>query len=443
MRLKRYIDFIKESAQEEKSLWRHSDEDFKWYLTEFTDNGYTVEIHRLFMSEYQENIGTWSNPKYNTIDIVTDLLTDTARECYVIQITETPGATGGDVSEALYFAKGTIEGEMGMKCEIMLNDDRYDEWRNYRPVEGEDVRILDGEIERLSDETGFDDVCIACYYDEDLKFSPQQMLDYYGWDSDVLGVDGKPAVRISEKDGLWVRLDQEDLSGIIDWKGSEVGEDSLLSGVETYYHHDTIDTDSLIRYHLNDEAKRALVKFLISMAGGLEEFVNGIETDLDLEGMDEAQVIDEIVGERFERTLVSAAEEFGGDTWDDICREWSDWSALSEADKYDTAVQDAFDDKLEGWFYFQKDEYRTEFKGGNNRFYSLFFYWILIEDKMISELANEHDYELRDIKNIGVRSLPMEWFSRCGEDSKIYVRDQYGDVDEEEFSKHVISEYLG
>jgi hypothetical protein len=61
---------------------------------------------------------------------------------------------------------------------------------------------------------------------------------------------------------------------------------------------------------------------------------------------------------------------------------------------------------------------------------------------MLSELYTDHTYELDDLKGIGPKSLPMEWFSRCGDSSSIYVRDQYGDVDTDEFSKEIISQYL-
>jgi hypothetical protein len=447
MRLKRYFDFIKESV-EEKSMWRHSDEDFKWYLTDFTDNGYTIDIHKMFVNDYSENIGSWSRPHYKTREIVSDVLINDSRECYVIQITETPDAPGGDLSDSLYFVKGVVESELGMKCEIMLSGYELDvayarAWRDYRAIEGEDVKIVDGKIERISDEKEFDNVCIVCWYEEDIKFTGEQFLDYYDWDKEMTSTDGKPGLKISEKGGIWVRIDQDDLSGIIDWKSSrEVSEDSLLHGVEIWHSDFLIDTDSLVRYHLNKDALLALTKFLISEAGGLEEFVNNVETDLDLEGLKEDEVISAIVDERFETTLVKAAEAFGGDTFDDIRRDWQSWSDQSQADQYDEAIQDAFDDKLGDLFTFEKEQYRTEFKVGS-KYYNLFFYWILIEDKMLSELYTDHTYELDDLKGIGPKSLPMEWFGICGESSSIYVRDQYGDVDTDAFSKDTISQYLG
>jgi hypothetical protein len=445
MRLKRYFDFIKESV-EEKSMWRHSDEDFKWYLTDFTDNGYTIDIHNMFVNDYSENIGSWSRPHYKTREIVSDVLINDSRECYVIQITETPDAPGGDLSDSLYFVKGVVESELGMKCEIMISKFRLSgyelDWREYRAIEGEDVKIVDGKIERISDETEFDNVCIVCWYEEDIKFTGEQFLDYYDWDKDMTSTDGKPGLKISEKGDIWVRIDQDDMSGIIDWQSSrEVSEDSLLNGVEIWHSDYLIDTDSLVRYHLNKDALLALTKFLISEAGGLEEFVNNVETDLDLEGLKEDEVISAIVDERFETTLVKAAEAFGGDTFDDIRRDWQSWSDQSQADQYDDAIQYAFDDKLGDFFTFEKEEYRTEFKSGS-KYYNLFFYWILIEDKMLSELYTDHTYELDDLKNIGPKSLPMEWFSRCGDSSSIYVRDQYGDVDTDAFSKDTISQYL-
>lgn len=444
MRLKRYFDFIKESV-EEKSMWRHNDDDFKWYLTEFTDNGYTIDFHRMFINEITENVGSWSNPNYKTREALSDILVDESCECYVIQITETPDAPGGDISEVLYFAKAAIESELDMKCEIMLNDFSSYDWKEYRPIEGEGVKVDGGEITKVSDNEEYTDVCIVCWYTEKMKFTGEQFLDYYGWDKEWKSSDGKPGVKISEKGSVYVRIDQEDLSGIIDWNRSEVSSDSLLSGVENVflkYSHYVIDGESLIRHHLNQEAMRALAKWLIGEAGGLEPFLAEVETDLDLEGLTEEQVVEEIVGERFERTLVSAAKEFGGDTFDDICRDWQSWSDQSQADEYDEAIQDAFDEKLDQVFWFEKEEWRSEFKGGNGKWYNLFFYWILIDDKFLLELHNEHDYELDDIKRLGLSGLVIEWYQKEVETSRIYVRDQYGDVDTDAFSKEIISQYL-
>ena len=306
MRLKRYFDFIRESA-EEKSMWRHGDDDFKWYLTEFTDNGYTIDFHRMFINEISENVGSWSRPHYKTREALSDILVDDSLECYVIQITETPDAPGGDISEALYFAKGAIESELDMKCEIMLNDTNSYDWKEYRPIVGEGVKVDGGEIKRVSDNEEFTDVCIVCWYTDKIKFTGEQFLEYYGWDKDWKSYDGKPGVKISEKGSVYVRIDQEDLSNIIDWDRSEVSSDSLLSGVEMYHSDYVIDGESLIRYHLNDEAMSALARWLIKEAGGLEPFLAEVQTDLDLEGLTEEQVVDEIVGERFETTLVSAA----------------------------------------------------------------------------------------------------------------------------------------
>ena len=446
MRLKRYFDFIKESV-EEKSMWRHNDDDFKWYLTEFKDNGYTIDFHRMFINEISENVGSWSNPQYKTRDAISDILVDDSCECYVIQITETPDAPGGDISEALYFAKAAIESELDMNCEIMLNDTNSYDWKEYRPIEGESVKVDGGEITRqlstrVEDVEEFTDVCIVCWYTDKIKFTGEQFLEYYGWDKDWKSYDGKPGVKISEKGSIYVRIDQEDLSNIIDWDQSEVSSSSLLSGVEMYHSDYVIDGDSLIRYHLNDDAMRALARWLIKEAGGLEPFLAEVQTDLDLEGLTEEQVVEEIVKERFETTLVSAAEAFGGDTFDDICRDWQSWSDQSQADKYDEAIQDAFDEKLDQLFWFEKEEYRSEFKGGNGKWYNIFFYWILIDDKFLMDLHINEDYELNDIKRLGLSGLPLEWIQKEVETSRIYVRDQHGDVDTDAFSKEIISQYL-
>lgn len=148
MKLKRYLDFIKESVDNEiELLWKHKEEDFKWYLTEFTDNEYTIDFHTKFIIECQKNIGSWSKPQYkSTYGITEVLMLSDIRPCYIIQITETPDAPGGDLTESLYFTKAVIESEMGMNCEIMINDERYDEWGNYEILEDDSIKIEDGEI---------------------------------------------------------------------------------------------------------------------------------------------------------------------------------------------------------------------------------------------------------------------------------------------------------
>lgn len=441
MKLKRYLDFIKESVDNEiELLWKHKEEDFKWYLTEFTDNEYTIDFHTKFIIECQKNIGSWSKPQYkSTYGITEVLMLSDIRPCYIIQITETPDAPGGDLTESLYFTKAVIESEMGMNCEIMINDERYDEWSNYEILEDDSIKIEDGEITK--DGVEYDNICIVCWYENPIKISNEKIFEYYNWDKDEKCSDGNPKIQFSKKSGIWVRIDQDDLSGIVDWRGSDMALSNLLDGVDIYHSDFIPDTDSVVRYYLNDDARSALVKFLIKEAGGLDTFIEEIETNLDLEGLTEEKVINDILEESYLRTLVSATDLFGGDTWDDIRRDYQSWDDQSVADKYDNALQSAFDDKLGENFEFQKEEYKSDFKVGT-KYYSLYYYWILLEDKFIDELVRDHDYMESDIKGIGADRLPMEWFGRCGETTKLYVSDQYGDVDTDEFSKEIISQYL-
>jgi hypothetical protein len=198
----------------------------------------------------------------------------------------------------------------------------------------------------------------------------------------------------------------------------------------------------LIRYHLNDEALKHLIKKIISDNGGLESFLNEYsdESDLDLEGKSEEEVIELILNERFKSTLEVICKD--NDTVDDIRRDYDSWDAQSRVDKFEDNLQKDFDKILSNSFTFEKDQYRSEFKGGDGKWYNLYRYWILIEGKLIDGLFLD-GYDLEDLKNCGLTALPSEWFEKCGESEKLYANDPiYGDVDTNEFSNEMIVVYL-
>lgn len=436
MRLKRYLDFVKESAGEAPQLWAKKEEDFRFYLTEFTDNGYEIDFRKVFCEEFTVNVGNWSRPNYKTVDRLTDIMMfDGVHPAYVITIKEAEGAGGGDISEALAFARDVIESEMEMHCKVMKDEDGS--LSEFEAVDPEDVKVVDGEI--FVKEVAYDSISIACWHKELVKVTGEQVFEYYGWDKDAVCADGRPKYDMS---GIWVRIDQEDLEYVVDWRASELGSSSVINGIEPDYGWgELIDVDSLVRYNLNSEAMSALLDFLIAEAGGLDAMLDEVHTDLDLEGLTDEDKKSKILGERFERTLVRAAEEFGGDTLDEIRRVYEDWCKQDEADKLNESAQDAFDSILGDSFEFVKDEERTYFKGSNGKSYDLYFYKLLLTDGLLTDLAND-GYDRGDIANLGADGIHHEWFSRNGNSQKLYVREAYGHVDTDEFSKEIISQYL-
>ena len=443
-RIKSYTDFLKFRMNESEEvkvsvydkIWKYEAEDFMDYVNDFKDAEWIVDFDKMVYREEYINVGSWRAEKYEYKDYLTDVLSSGEQTpAYVLTISKGDDGQYVDLTDSLKFLKGIVEDELNLECKFF--GDNSDTW--YDILDLENITIENGSMYNGEEKLEFLNIA---FLDKDVNVTVLDLCEYYEWDYQLAEGDNPESNKVKIVDGLfYVRKDQDDLTFVAaDVNGSI---EHLTTAIDDYHNWEgNIDTDSLIRYHLNDDALKHLIKKIIADNGGLESFLNEYsdESDLDLEGKSEEEVIELILNERFKSTLEVICKD--NDTVDYIRRDYDTWEAQSRVDKFEDNLQKDFDKILSNSFTFEKDQYRSEFKGGDGKWYNLFRYWILIEGKFIDGLFLD-GYDLEDFKNCGLTALPAEWFEKCGESEKLYGNDPiYGDVDTDDFSNEMIAVYL-
>ena len=122
MKLKKYIQFIKESIKEdieEGTLWKLTEDDIADYMLEITDAGYYVSVEFGFCE-------TITQHSYNKPSVEKDVFTekvksgDNVRPAYWISISHLNRIKNDDVTSTLQFACGIIGEEAN--TEISIHD---------------------------------------------------------------------------------------------------------------------------------------------------------------------------------------------------------------------------------------------------------------------------------------------------------------------------------
>lgn len=447
-RIKSYTDFLKFRMNEseevkvsiEDKLWKYDFDDFIDYLNDFKDAEWNVEFSKEIYRNESVDVGYWGKEKLVERDYLTDILsTGKQTPAYCLSISKGDDGQYVDLTDALKFLKGIVEDELNLEC-ILMND-ISELW--FDIVELDKIIIENGSIYNGDIELEFLNVVFLSK--EDVNVNAVDICEYYDWEYTISDDEARGENLVKIIDGMmYVRKDQDDLTYVGKNSNNYNSLELLINGIEDSYNWEgNIDTDSLIKYHLNDDALKHLIKKIISDNGGLESFLNEYsdESDLDLEGKSEEEVIDLILNERFKSTLEVICED--NDTVDEIRRDYDSWEAQARVDKFEDNLQKDFDKILSNSFTFVKDEYKTEWEGGNNKWYHMYRYWIMIESKFIDDLFIKDEWYKSDFDSCGVTALPAEWFEKNGDEETLDTRDpDYGDVDTDDFSNEMIAQYL-
>ena len=451
--VKSYMDFLKFRLNEseetkvsiEDKLWKYKFDDFIDYVNDFKDAEWNVDFEQLIYRNEYVNIGYWGNEKWADRDYITDILSlGDQTPAYCLSISKGDDGKDVDLTDSLKFLKGIVEEELDLDCVFMVDNGEF--W--YDTIDLDKIRIEGGTIYDGDDEV--DILGVVFISKEDVKITGVDLCEYYDWEYTIADSNSVGDNLVKIIDGMiYVRKDQDDLTYVAKDSRNYNSLELLINGVDDSHNWEgNIDTDSLIRHHLNDEAIEFLVKKIIKDTGGLEQFLAEYsdEIDLDLEGVSEDDVEDKVVEflskERFNSSLVEICKN-EDEIIDEIRRDYDSCEALARIDKFENKLQNEFDEILSNSFSFEKDEYKTEWKGGNGKWYHMYRYWIMIESKFIDDLFIRDEWEKSDFERCGVTALPAEWFEKNGETETLDTRDpEYGDVDTDEFSREVIAQYL-
>lgn len=434
MKLKRYIQFIKESLKEdieEKNLWKLTEQDIEEYMLEITDAGYYIEVQFGFSEKVKK--GSYKNG--NWVETEKDVFTEKVKSgdevipAYWIFIHKGNKVKSDDVTSTFQFACSIIseeanaeisihdrDGNLGNPDGIVIKGGLFytDDWNSSEP------ELLETE----------DYIAIFAKSKESFSFTDEDLTKYYNW-SDFIIKDGKAYVEVDMEDMVDIMLDRNASYKDILVKGQE-------NMWDNYYNSDyQPDIPSMFQYTLDKENSRLLVKAMIEEMGGLDQIDND-----DIKGMSEEEAIEFLLKERFYKTLKQMCKE------SEICKEVrqtiGDWEMNAHVDSNYQSILDEFDEIVEKEFKFTKEDkevtkyYTTKDAEGNQtkREYKdiVTFFIIPYNNDWIDNEDGDR------LKGRSLLEIFKEW---CGEQYFRYNMSpnfyDYGDVD----SKALNSEIKG
>lgn len=441
MKLKRYLQFIKESLKEDLEsgkIWELDEDQIREYLIELDDAGYLITVNFGFVK--RETMHYYNRPSIEK-DVYDEkmLAGEEIRPAYNIVIEKSRDLSNEDVSDAFKFACSIISDEGD--CDISIRDSQGD----LGDIEG--IQIKGGffytdnwnssEPELLEAE---DHIEIFAKQKNTIKIKPTDLEDYYGWSVSV------------KKDGqLWAEMDLEDLADFILSPRSEY-KDSLVKGQEHMWDYYDIsdyypDIISIFGYSVEKENQVLIVKSIIKELGGYEQAINHIGDECDnqiyekVKDMTEEELIEYLLSERFYKTIKQLASH------SEVLREIRDTIANFEMsahcdDNYDEIVSN-FDgivsDELGQYekvvkevtkYYNSKDaegnQVRREYKT------DVTYYQFPYSNDWISDIDSEYLY------NKDLDDLFRDFVRESNIDRNLNPRiSDYGDVNKEDMNKDI------
>ena len=353
MKLKNYIQFIKESIKEdieEGTLWKLTEDDITDYMLEITDAGYYVSVEFGFCEKVKQH-------HYNRPSVEKDVFTEKVKSgdevtpAYWIKIDKSDRVKNDDVTSTFQFACSIIAEEAN--AEISINDADG----NLGDIDGIEIKgglfytdnWNSGEPELLETDSY---IAIFAKSKETVTFTQENLVEYYNW-TDAIIKDGN----------IYVEVNLEDMSDIMLSRSSNY-KDILVKGEEdlydNYYGYDyQPDIPSMIQYTLTKENNNLLIKAMIKEIGGLESMINHIgdecsdEVYESVKGKSEEEVIEFLLNERFYETLKQLCKN------SEICQEIrqtiGDWEMNAHVDSNYQSILDEFDEVVESEFTYTKE----------------------------------------------------------------------------------------
>lgn len=445
MKLKRYLQFIKESLKEDLEsgkIWELDEDQIREYLIELDDAGYLITVGFGFVK--RETIHRYPKPSVEK-DFYTEkmLSGEEIRPAYNIVIEKSSDLSKEDVTDSLKFACSIIEGEGDCDVELIAGDGGVLDIDTVL-VQGGFFTDVDPEDEYSGIELeGYNaSLSIFAKQKNTIKIKPTDLEDYYGWNVSV------------KKDGqLWAEIDLEDLADFILSPRSDY-KDSLVKGQEYMWDYYDIsayypDIISLFNYSVDKENQVLVVKAIIKELGGYEQAINHIGDECDnqiyeeVKDMSEEDLISYLLKEIFYETIKQLASH------SEVLKEIKDTIANFEmsahcdenydqiVSSFDSIVSDEFGQyekvvKEVTKYYNSKDaqgnpvrrEYKTD----------ITYYQFPYSNDWISETDSEYLY------NKDLDDLFRDFVRESNIDRNLNPRiSDYGDVNKEDMNKDIKS----
>lgn len=339
MKLKRYIQFIKESLKEDLDsgiIWELNEDQIREYLIELDDAGYLITVNFGFVKKH--TIHYYNKPSVEK-DVYTENIVagEEIRPAYWIEIQKSRDVNNEDVTDSLKFACSIIEDEAD--ADIKLFDSDTDVDINTTVIKGGIFINVDPE-DNMSGEEANNYISIFAKQRNTIKIKPTDLEEYYGWD-----------VKVKKEGQLWAEMELEDLADFILSPRSDY-KDLLVKGQEhmwDYYELSNYypEINSLFQYDLDKENEVLLVKSLIKEMGGFEQAINHIGDECDdkvydkVKGMSEEELINYLLKERFYDTIKQLVRS--SDVFTEIKLDVANWEMSAHCDDNHDELVSSFD----------------------------------------------------------------------------------------------------
>lgn len=427
MRLKRYLQFIKESnAKDIKSYWKLEPDDILEFFTDFEDEGYDVTLELGFEDNGEDND---EKEKFTT-----KLLTGDIIPSYWVQIKTTDKTSNEDLTESLKFAIDIISDKLNVEDQLKLFPSTHEDYRGKITLHDSDgkfpLRYLYDDLLKIQGGTfwkeGNDDydyefeeyTAIFIRQKDSVKITPKMMAEYYGWNYD----------HSDENGNIYTDIDIEDMANALLDKNSSY-KDTLIGGTENMWdYYDSInytpDTNSFFQYTLNKENEFLMVKAMIKEIGGWDVLKDeNIVTDIEEEFKTEEEFINYVLKERFYETLNVMCRD------SDICQEIkqvaADWEMSAHVDDNYDSIMSEFDDIVGKEFDYKKlkkevkKSYTSTDSEGNKKVHkykdNITYYRIAFEDKWLEVTSNWDENDMRryitDLSDLFNEYCAQEYFN--------------------------------
>ena len=437
MKIKNYIQFIKESLKEDLDsgkIWELDEDQIREYLIELNDAGYLITVNFGFVKKHI--IHYYNKPSVEK-DVYTENIVagEEIRPAYNIVIEKSRDISKEDVSDAFKFACSIISDEGD--CDISVRDSEGD----LGDIEGIEIKggffytdnWNSSEPELLEAE---DHIEIFAKQKNTIKITPKDLEEYYGWD-----------VEVKKEGQLWAEMDLEDLADFILSSRSDY-KDSLVKGQEymwDYYELSNYypEINSLFQYDLDKENEVLVVKSLIKELGGFEQTINHIGDECDndvyesVKGMSEEELINYLLKERFYNTIKQLATD--SEVLTEVRDTISNWEMSAHCDdnydeivsNFDSIVSDELGqfEKVEKEVtkhYTTRDGRRVEYKT------DVTYYQFPYSNDWISDIDSEYLFTKY------LDELFRDFVRESNIDRNLNPRiSDYGDVNKEDMNKDI------
>lgn len=436
MKLKRYLQFIKESKIEDstnKTVWSLTEDDINDYFLEMKDAGWDIEINFGFVlieSTY---------PTYKETESFSELVVsgNKLEPAYRISITKGYRIKDEDVTDNLLFAYDILKDVTGAREIEVLDEDDDKVDINDLLIKG---GIFIGKDLDPEEQIEIENIKFFIKTNDEVKLTQKEVADFYDWSYD----------KSDENGSIYTEISLEDMADYILSKNSEY-KDFLIKGTEAmwdYYEQGNYrpDIQSLFQYTLDTENKTLLLKAMIKEIGGLDEVKRHIGDELDdevynnIKEMNEEELIDYLLKERFYPTISHLSND--SEVYYEVTETVSDWELSSHVDtNYDEILsnfESIMDDEKLDYKRIRKEvdkKYQTKDKDGNITTHQYkqeeTYYELMFDSKWLETLIVDQNYDKDDLDKFGdISDLFHEYCYIASPNKNLNPRiSDYGNVD--------------